>query len=100
MKGFRRPIRSDSQPEKMRSTVAVHSATPSITPKLATEALRVPVTNAGSTGIIISVDTSVNSEANPIATTLRRSVGGRSDGGDGGATAEGSVMSRPHVARA
>src|SRR5262245_60656283 len=72
MNGLRRPIRSESQPEKMRSTVAVHSATPSITPRLATEARSVPVTNSGSTGMIISVETSVKSDAQPSARTLRR----------------------------
>src|SRR6516162_2548990 len=64
-------MRSESQPEPRRSSEAVLSATPSINPRLATEALSVEVTNSGSTGMIISVDTSVNSDVKPSATMLR-----------------------------
>src|SRR5262245_44794916 len=71
MNGFLRPIRSESQPETIRSAVAVHSATPSITPRLATEALSVPVTNAGSTGTTISEEMSVRSDVHPSTRTLR-----------------------------
>ncbi len=88
--GFRAPMRSESQPEATRSTVAVHSATPSITPRLATDALSVRVTKSGSTGTIISVETSVSIETNPSATTLRVSPGmprGRAAG-------EGALMRR------
>src|SRR5262245_50430346 len=75
MNGFLRPIRSESQPETIRSAVAVHSATPSITPRLATEALSVPVTNAGSTGTIISEEMSVRSDVHPSTRTLRFTAG-------------------------
>src|SRR5689334_21070112 len=64
-------MRSESQPELKRSSEAVLSALPSIRPRLATEALRVPVMNSGSTGMIISVETSVSSDVRPRATMLR-----------------------------
>ncbi len=64
-------MRSDSQPEVSRSSDAVLSATPSMMPRLATEACSTPVTNSGSTGTIISDDTSVSSDVTPSAHTLR-----------------------------
>src|SRR3989442_10799994 len=98
MNALRRQIRSESQPDKMRSTVAVHSATPSMTPRLANDARSVPVTNAGSTGTIISVETSVSSDVKPSATTLRLVAGALAGGGDGGATVGVSVTtSRPYA---
>ena len=68
-------MRSESQPDESRSSEAVLSATPSMTPRLATEASSTPVTNSGSTGTIISDDTSVSSDVKPSAHTLRVSPG-------------------------
>lgn len=64
-------MRSDSRPEASRSTDAAHSATPSITPRLATEACSVAVTNSGRIGTSISDEMSVSREVNPSATTFR-----------------------------
>ncbi len=94
------------------------SATPSITPRLATEALSVPVTNRGRTGMIISLETSVKSEVRPSATMLRlmpagarpgaprrpatpAAAGARSPAGPdaaGGAEAAGSTAGEPSTA--
>src|SRR5439155_5110614 len=72
---------------------AVLSATPSITPRLATEALSVPVTNSGSTGMIISVETSVRRETQPSATTLRGMGAARRGPSAPGAGGAGTAVS-------
>src|SRR5437867_10257538 len=93
-------MRSESQPEARRSSAAVLSATPSITPRLATEALSVPVTNRGRTGTIISVETSVKSEVRPSATMLRLMPAGARDAAERGpeAGAAASTAAEPSTA--
>ena len=93
-------MRSESQPEPSRMSAAVLSATPSMTPTLAIEAPSTPTTKSGSTGTIISVETSVRSETKPSATTLRGRPGSprgagaapeRESGGMAGALSRGAA---------
>src|SRR5436190_13879209 len=55
----------------MRNRLETLSATPSIKPTETAVPPSTPVTKSGSTGRIISVETSVRNETTPSATTLR-----------------------------
>src|SRR3954452_1462031 len=75
MSGLRRPIRSESQPEKTFEIDAVASATPSITPTTVTLAPSVTVRNKGSSAWIVSDDRSMNRLTKPSAHTVRGIAG-------------------------
>ena len=99
MNGLRCPIRSEIHPVQMRSTDAVHSATPSMTPRLATDAPSVAVMKSGSTGMIISLEMSVSSETTPSATTFAgRSRFAPFSGGNGASCGAG-VLTRASLAQ-
>src|SRR3954468_3551553 len=68
---LRRPMRSDSTPEKTLVTAAVASATPSISPTAAMLIPRLSTRNRGSRAWIISDEMSMNREMKPSAQTVR-----------------------------
>src|SRR3954466_5113873 len=75
MSGLRRPIRSDSQPEKTFEIDAVASAMPSITPTIVTLTPSVTVRNKGRSAWIVSDDRSMNRLTKPSAQTVRGIAG-------------------------